>query len=365
MEETNGEDVIMGVQDAMRSFINMTGKGNNSGMTDYQQEAIYMKRYESERAEGLLQIAGIDSQAKLMESQGEDYKAFLQQNADVYKRWAPYRIQDGVVVSNIDVAKAVSDRYAQELKDTQNQVKMLETQADLATTQGKVDDGTLATQVENAKLISKQLMASAPQVMNARLTLMKADNKAVYDAAAADPVKTPERNQFWQSQIDTNDKLTESIFSQYGAPGKTLPTEDTGIIQPKVTPPLNSESEVSTPKTIPNYTPHGQGEAMRRAIGSGISAVAKPVGNAAKRTIQNMGAVPDALLGLVGAPPLPQLNLPSMDNVSSALGSAIDTTGNAIRDKQSPVWKEKVTDPMSQLLYKLLYSKGAGLPGAN
>jgi len=401
MVETYGEDVIMGIQDAMRSFINMTGKGNNSGMTDYQQEAIYMKRYESERAEGLLQIAGIDSQAKLMESQGEDYKAYLQQNKPLYERWAPYRIQDGVVVSNIDVADAISTRLQRETTDADNSIKLLESQVLKASLDKSNDKGELEAELRDAWAIKKQLIASGPQIMNTKLALVEADNKAINAGRDADPIKTPERTKEWNAQLETNKKLIESIIKTGGARDYSLPSEDAntdtdiikGLDTGKETPPPNSDFEVSdTNAKATQYA--GEKEAqLGEGIREAIMKVPKQLLDSTKYVGQKLLDSPSEIIrgasGLMGTkvPGFAKTGQPDLltqmlnsrignvpSNVINAIKSpqkleapsigSIDRIGNAIGSKEAPLWQEKYTDPMSEMLYKLLYKKDAGLPGA-
>ena len=382
----------MGVQDIMRSFIDMTGKGTNRGMTDYQQEVTYQKRYESERAEGLLQINGIDAQAKLMESEGEDYQAYLQQHVDLFNEWAPYRIQDGKVVSNVDVAAAMSTRLQRETTDADNSIKLLESKVLKASLDKSHDKGELEAELRDAWAIKKQLIASGPQIMNAKLALVDADNKAIRAGRDADPIKTPEKTEAWNVQIATNAKLTESILQTGGARDYSLPTEDagtdTGIAQPKVTPPPNSNSEVSDPTA--KATKYGGekeallGEAIRKGVmkvpetainvfGAGrqkfLDAPSEMIRGAIGLTGLDIPEFaktgqPDILTQLLakGMTGMNKLKAPSKLNAPSVGG--IDRVGAAIESKQNPVWREKVTDPISDLLYRLLYKKGAGMSGA-
>jgi len=251
-----------GIKNILAQFL-MSKIGGKGGMTPYQEKSVELKEQDIERQKALAQIAGIDAQAKLMESKGEDYQAYLQKHEPLFSKWAAYRVQGGKVASNMDTANAISVRYARELQDTKNKVSMLETQADLATTKDKAIAGTLAKEIEDAKLTDRKLIATGRDVMYARLDLVKADNAAIRAGRDADPIKTPERTEAWNAQLDTNKKLTESILEQRGARG--LPAEDTGVIEPpprveKVPPP-------TTPPT--EKTPREKGEKFREAIAAG------------------------------------------------------------------------------------------------
>ena len=311
----------------------MSKIGGQGNITDYQQKNIDLTEQETERRNALAQIDGIDKQAQFIAATGGDVDAYYSQHVSLYEQFAPYRVQDGKVLSNVDAAGVVSTKLARAVTDLGNEATKLKAEARVRNLEGQSTD-ELDTKVQLIDDIASKVKATGAQQLQILATNASREKQVfIAEIGKLQSLSSllPEQKKrlaHYQTELT---KVDAGIEASHKTFGQALPVAETPAVDTSIaTPPLTSKTEISKPKTTGTAAPHEQGIAMRHAIGSGLRKAVELPGAAASRTIENIGAVPDALLGLVGAPPLP-----------------------------TPAG---INDQLSQLLYKLLYKKKAEAP---
>lgn len=250
-------------------------------MSPYQEKAISMKEQEIEQANALMQISGIDAQAMLIAGEGGDVDAYYSQFIDLFEQFAPYRVIDGKVLSNIDAAKVKSEELTRTVTDAENEVKLTTTKiskimADTKLTLVQKQDaaGILEKQIADTVAIAQGRMASGAQelgIINQNLAMEQGVYTSEITKLQALGVRTPEqeeRLQLLQTQLNRISTERKAAHAKFGA---GLP-EDTTEVDTGVAPPsLTSEIEKGDRVTMPVRTDREKGEAFTRSIGSAIA----------------------------------------------------------------------------------------------
>ena len=336
--------------------------GNSKRMNDYQKQSAFLSRYKEEQASALLEIANIDTHANIMAKQGQDPQPYLQRFTELFKQWAPERIVDGQIVSNVDAAKIAANRLKQQADNLDNKVNITKSKIEqiyankkLSLTEKKAQAGELVKEIELDRKIHTGEIASGAQQLATRVQSMTATQnslgKSIHELLSRDTL-TPAQETELARLIQMSNDLSDDIRNTNAAFGQPLP-EDTsdkrareGLEQraAKVGLPVNStEADITLAEQLANSKSekgkgspppsrssslgYGQGTAIKRAIGSGLHKAIEIPAEGANYFEQSVAGIPDLLLGAVGAPALPT--------------------------------PDAVTNKLSDWIYKLFYKKNA------
>ena len=406
----------MGYGEAVRSFMNVTSGRSNNNRPNAGLEQAYTQRYALENNAKLQQIIALDKASATMYKQGdkEGAQELLQNNAQLIKEMQGWRVDsEGHVLPTYDALRLHTERTNDEIADIQANQNKDFTEKSGALTGNPIKaitqmDGSLNKLKWLKGCIDANLVPKADAVFNSSLAITynaQLDVKKQLAKFPRDPVTGnilgTKEQQVEAANLETilKETIQETQKVLAGTPSNIAAMEapasiekglgtDTGIIQPKVTLPPNSDSEVSDSNTkafqYGDDAIASAGESIRKGVLGSFGTATDALG----KSLQFIKDIPNRqtrlTAGILGqdVPEYAQKGQPDqltqvlteiLSQASDlktpqkldapAIGN-IDRIGNAIRSKEAPLWQEKYTNPMSEMLYKLLYKKDAGLPGA-